>query len=467
MRTWQKARPMWACLTFLALLAAATWWLLATGDRGVAVATVLGFPLGLLALAAALVPRWKRNRIGHAALVAEARSLALQVSGREAAEQLKFLADSGQGQAADVEFSQPGLVSWRTDGGEQTGSLSGIAEFYRGLKLGRLLILGEAGAGKTVLANRLLIDLIRSLPAGDPRAGIALTIPVRLSLPAFDPGDDHAEAGAAALAAQLDAWISLHLTAVYGMSPAIAAALVSGGWILPVLDGLDEMDPASGVPVRAAATIRALNHPVGPAPRPVVLTCRTSLYEQLAVISAAPGHQPVLQDVTAIEVQPLTPGRVADYLARRFPDPARPGHIQPRWQPVLDSITGQQPGPLATVLGSPLRLFMAATAYYAPSTAPAELTRMPGHSLDSNLVGMLIPAVTAQTLGLGAATTIRELSPAGWALSPIICVPSRSATVAPAATLTCTCFGPLRAAAPHATLPPSCRACSLHCLSSP
>lgn len=393
MRTWHKARPIGA---FLALLTAGTWWLLATGNRGVAVATVLALPLGVLALAAAVKPRGRRNRIGHAVLVAEARSLALQVGGREAAEQLKFLADSGQGQTADVQFSQPDLVFWRTDGGEQSGSLSGIAEFYRSLELGRLLILGKAGAGKTVLANQLLIDLIHDLPAGDPPAGIALTIPVRLSLPTFDPGDDPAEAGAAVLAAQLDAWTSRHLTAVYGTSPAIAAALVSGGWILPVLDGLDEMDPAPGVPARAAATIRALNHPVGPAPRPVVLTCRTSLYDQLAVISAAPGHQPLLQDVTAIEVQPLTPARASDYLTRRFRDPARPGYIQPRWQPVLDAITGQPPGPLATVLGSPLRLFMAATAYHDPSTAPAELTRMPAGSLDSNLLSMLIPAVTAQ-----------------------------------------------------------------------
>jgi hypothetical protein len=388
---------MWTCLALLAALAAATWWLLASGDRGVGVATVLGFPVAVLALAAVVVPLWKRNRsrAEHGALAAEARSLARQVSEREAVEQLKFLADSGKGQAADVEFAQPDLVSWRTDGGERTGSLSGIAGFYRSLQLGRLLILGEAGAGKTVLANQLLIDLIRSLPAGDPPAGTKLTIPVRLSLPAFDPGD-HAEVGAAVRAARLDAWISRHLTTVYGLVPATAAALVSDGWILPVLDGLDEMDSAPGPPARAAATIRALNHPAGPAPRPVVLTCRANLYEQLAAISAAPGQQPVLQDATAVEVQPLTPGRVANYLTRRFPDPARPGHIEPRWQPVLEDITGQQLSPLAATLASPLRLFMAATAYYSTSAKPAELTSMPADTLNNNLFSRLIPAVTDQ-----------------------------------------------------------------------
>ena len=57
---------------------------------------------------------------------------------------------------------------------------------------------------------------------------------------------------------------------------------------------------------RAAAVIRSLNHPVGGTLRPVVVTCRTDRYEQLAISDHGPGRQPVLEDATAVEIDPLT-----------------------------------------------------------------------------------------------------------------------------------------------------------------
>jgi hypothetical protein len=395
---WRGSRyRVLALLAGLAAVAVATAWLLAGGARGVAIATVLCFTIAVLALGADVFDvSWHKTLTTHAGLAAAARALARQVGQREAAEQQKFLADVGQSQPANVRFIQPDLVYWRTDGGEQHGTLSNIAAYYISLHHGRLLILGDAGAGKTVLANQLLIDLVKNLPASDPPPGGTLTVPVRLSLPAFDPGGDHADV--AVLASGLNAWISGCLTTVYGIAPAAADALVGGGWILPVLDGLDEMDPASGPPTRARAVIRALNHPAGPSPRPVVLTCRTTRYQGLTQI-AIPGRETFLEDVTAVRIQPLTPGQIGDYLIRRFPDPARPTAIQRRWQPVLDHLTYNPASPLAATLPSPLWLFMVTTAYRPPQTNPARLTTLPGDTLRQELLTSLIPVTTSQHPG--------------------------------------------------------------------
>ena len=260
-----------------------TAWLLSSGAQGTAVATDLGFPVAVLALLAATFGMpGKAAPDDDANLTSAARDLARQVGSREATQQQKFLADTGKGQPADVGFAQPKPVAWRSDGGTRTGSLKNIQTFYTKLGLGRLVIIGEAGAGKTVLANQLLLDLLTPALSKNPAAGSTLTVPVRLSLPSFDPGDGSQADQSAVLSARLDAWITSHLTDVYGSPPRTADTLLQHGRILPVLDGLDEMDPATTEPTRASAVIRALNHPVGVEPRPVVITCRSDRYQQLA-----------------------------------------------------------------------------------------------------------------------------------------------------------------------------------------
>jgi hypothetical protein len=160
-----------------------------SGAQGTAVATDLGFPVAVLALLAATFGMpGKPTPDDDAKLALAARDLARQVGNREAAQQQKFLADTGKGQPADVGFVQPKLVAWRTDGGTRTGSLKNIQTFYAKLGLGRLVILGEAGAGKTVVASQLLFDLITPSLSKNLPAESTLTVPVRLSLPSFDPG---------------------------------------------------------------------------------------------------------------------------------------------------------------------------------------------------------------------------------------------------------------------------------------
>ena len=401
-------RPRLLGLVFLALVAAGTAWLLAAGASGVAIATVLAVTVAVLTFAAQLFGvSWAPP--DSVKLAAEAYKLAGAVAARETGEQNLFLADSAEGKPADISFVSPEqrswraeleLVIWRSASDEQSGSLNEILGFYAGADAhagignGRLVILGDAGAGKTVLANQLLLDLTASLVTTGQPPKVRQRVPVRLSLPAFDPGVDDGQIDSNVVAARLDAWIASQLREAYGLSERVAIGLVAAGWILPVLDGLDEMDSDEGNPVRAAAAVSALNSSATGGVRPIVVTCRNDRYKQLAALPARVGQKRVVQDATVVEVEPLTCEQVQAYLIRRFPDPVNRAQAQPRWKPILDQV--QAGGPLAAALGSPLRLYMALTTYYQPNATPKDLCKLTTEAIDTLLFAGFIPAVASQ-----------------------------------------------------------------------
>src|SRR5690606_20604 len=138
---------------------------------------------------------------------------------------------------------------------------------------------------------------IRAQRALEPGSRTKVRIPVRLSLPSFVVPSTVVDP--ARIRTAFDDWMVTQLT-TRGVRKATAHALLAHGWILPVLDGLDEMDPDDSNAPRARRTLAALNDPVGPTPRPVVLTCRTQRYDQLARNTGT-----ALQDATAVTLQPL------------------------------------------------------------------------------------------------------------------------------------------------------------------
>jgi len=411
-------------------LAAGTWWLLIRDSttKGSDIATVLALPVAVLSLLAAVVAIVVAVRLSPAegaALAGAARRLAGDVRAQEEAVLTRLVADTGETRPADVGFVQPGLLHWRTDGGTKRGSLAQIKSYYQGLRRGRLVVLGQAGAGKTVLAIALVRDLAAAIvdaPPPQEEPGRRVLVPVRLSLPAFDPApgqDDLDDVPTEQIATQLEQWLADHLLTVYGVAQATARALVTQGWVLPVLDGLDEMDSPEVWPSRAAAVLRALNHPTPVGLRPVILTCRTERYARLTGHSdldpiaaegnhsAGPsGEHVVVQDATVVGVEPLTVPDAIAYLRYRFPDPARSGDCEPRWRPIVNwLVTHADDDPLVSALRSPLRLFLATTGYRrggrgtdsTPDTDPEVLTRYTAPTeLDDHLFRLLIPAVTAQ-----------------------------------------------------------------------
>ena len=402
---WAVRRPAWVAGGLAVAVVVLTVWLL-RAKSGVNTATVLSLTVSVLSLAVAvrgLVPSSTSSRV--------ARELAGWVAQERGRARRQALGMTGDARPADMTFrapvpgEEPELVRWRSDGGPEQGTLRNVASYYRSLDRGRMVVLGEPGAGKTVLATQLVIDLIEGLPDTELQPGAQPPVPVWLTLTSVDLGeaDSLARASAEELAARLDQQIAAQISAAYQISRPAAERLIRERWVLPVLDGLDEMDtpgPGASGPVRprAAAVVRALN--AGTGRRPVVLVCRRGEYGQLAQSASTGGEDPVLQDARQIVLQPLDVPAICDHLTRRFPAD-QPGQLASRWDGVRAALqapaaAGQGAG-LAGVLSSPWRLFLAATAYQDDTSDPGELIRQPADDVGEYLLGQLIPAVTRRT----------------------------------------------------------------------
>ncbi|MBB2946871.1 hypothetical protein FB565_006639 [Actinoplanes lutulentus] len=251
------------------------------------------------------------------------------------------------------------------------GRLDEITTVFRRVPSRRLVVLGEAGSGKSVLLIRLLLDLIETGQAEEP-------VPVLLSLTTWSPDRQ-----------SFPDWLAERLAAGYPALSAghrgfgtAAAALVAGDRILPVLDGLDELPTAA-----QATALLALNAAL-PQPAGFVLAARTEPYR--AAVSAGD----VLTGAAVVRLQPLTATDLAAYL----PLTARPAGAAPatRWDPVLRRLTagpGDEPARLvAGVLSSPLMTSLARAAYSDTGADPAELFdfRSPG-DLEEHLLDQAVP----------------------------------------------------------------------------
>jgi hypothetical protein len=402
---WEGRRLGWVVGGLLVATAAMTVGLL-RAKSGANTANVLALPVAIASLAVAARGLWPSPPLSRAA-----RELANQVAQERGDARQQALGMSGDFRPADMAFrspraqDEPELVRWRSDGGPEHGTLGDVAGFYRALKRGRMVVLGEPGAGKTVLATQLVIDLIGQLPDGELRPGAQPPVPVWLSLTSLDLGetDSLGRASAEEIAARLDQWIAMQMSEVYQVSRPAAERLIRGQWVLPVLDGLDEMDtpsPDTSHPARprAAAVVRALNRGTGR--RPVVLVCRHEEYGQLARSDSAGAGDPVLQDANQIVLQPLDAPAIREYLTRRFPGEHQ-GSMESRWENVQAAVeaptTPEQTASLAEILSSPWALFLATTAYQDSNSDPGQLILLPEDEVGEHLLGKLIPAVIRHT----------------------------------------------------------------------
>ncbi|TCO43789.1 helix-turn-helix domain-containing protein [Actinocrispum wychmicini] len=230
-----------------------------------------------------------------------------------------------------------------------TGQLDQVADVYRRIPSGRLVVLGRAGSGKTVLAVRFVLDLLTRRNRIDP-------VPVVFSLGSWRPD-----------AILLRDWLIGQLVRDYpGLAAAgpvgstVAAALIESGRILPVLDGFDEI----AVGLRGVA-LEALNA----TPMPLLLTSRPDEY------ATAVAEVDVLVSAASIELTDLTVADLADYLPRTTRKTTSGGGV---WDPVLNELREHPESSasvnLATVLTTPLMVMLARTVYSdGPGRDPAIL----------------------------------------------------------------------------------------------
>jgi hypothetical protein len=256
-----------------------------------------------------------------------------------------------------------------------TGTLSDVVAFYTELRSRRLVVTGAPGAGKTVLAVDLVLGLLEERAPDDP-------VPMRIPAASWDTTRPVQE------------WLARHLVDTYRQTPAAAAAVVRAHKVLPVIDGLDELDsdaePGYGSPTARAVT--ALNGYLhGRRKAAVVLTCRNGQYEALE------GVQVWLQDAVQVQIRPVDAAEARRFVLDRAIDPQR-------WQPVLDAIDSDPDGPLALGLSTPWRLTLAAIIYEQRDPGTGAFRRQPAELIEADLdtanavrdhlLGLFIPTVT-------------------------------------------------------------------------
>ncbi len=250
------------------------------------------------------------------------------------------------------------------------GAVDDAAGAFRRLPNRRLVILGEPGAGKSVVALELVLGLLADRSPGDP-------VPVLLPIASWDPA-----------AEELDSWMADRIADTYPALGAtegaatFAAILVRTRRVLPVLDGLDEM----AAPSRATA-IHAVNRWL-PRSEPIVLTCRTDAYRELVHTDADRPGEP-LSGAVVVRLEPLRPGDVAVYLRN-----ATPERLAGKWDPIAEQLDRVPDGPLACALSTPLMAALARAAYSRTNADPAVLVRLDSRAaVEDHLVGRFVPAL--------------------------------------------------------------------------
>jgi DNA polymerase III delta prime subunit len=152
---------------------------------------------------------------------------------------------------------------------------------------GELLILGSPGAGKTTLLLELARDLLNRAEQETARP-----IPVVFNLSSWTRKQS-----------SLAAWLIEELETKYQVPRKVGSDWINADQILPLLDGLDEVDATS-----RAACMQAINeyhqaHPLVP----LVVCCRVNEYTALTNRLAL---------FRAVAIQPLTTEQVNEYLVR-------------------------------------------------------------------------------------------------------------------------------------------------------
>jgi hypothetical protein len=326
------------------------------------IATVASVPLAIIPFLAPLVRWWQRLRRPLIATSEELDNARRQLSS------LLLAQWRTESKLRSLDDPDPIPVRWRLTDREELIDLASnrtagvltvassddvralIAQFKL-LRRRRLVILGDAGSGKTTLAVQILLELLRS---GD--AAFDDHVPVLLSLARWDPSDDLYE------------WIGQRILHDYpelsgsGIAPHVIMALAVNRHVLPVLDGLDEMS----VPAQQRV-IQALNRSLDSEDQ-LVLTSRTDAFGQ-----AVEAARHVLGSAVVLEPEPVSPAAAADYLERCLsPRPSPP------WSTIIGLLRDETPrsasiAALADVAKSPLGLWLIRMAYISPGVDPSPL----------------------------------------------------------------------------------------------
>ena len=239
----------------------------------------------------------------------------------------------------------PSRRTWAAGPRGLAGKGGKLAEVLAKVPTGRLVVLGEPGAGKTMLMVQLVLDLLaRRREAGsDP-------VPILTSVASWNPSDQDQD---------LRGWLASQLLTdhpalanpppVGREEPTLAAALLADGLIMPILDGLDEIPEQ-----HRGFAISKINDALRPGQQ-IVVTCRSREYGK--AVRPKRGVEVTLRGAAAVQLRPLDADTVRRYLTADAPGPAS----RARWEPVLKLLGTKTP--IGKALSTPLMVGLACATY--------------------------------------------------------------------------------------------------------
>lgn len=241
-------------------------------------------------------------------------------------------------------------ATWAAGPGELTGSDKDLTVRFRTVPTRLLVVLGEPGAGKTILLVRFILELLspeRRQPGGP--------VPMLMPLASWNPTIQD-------LHSWMVQWLAADpagLNRLTPDAPGMARALLNAGLILPILDGFDEIPDE----LRRTA-IGKINE--APIPRSgLILAARIEAYRD--AVNGHDGSQ-VWQGAAGIELCPLEASVVADYLKEASDNP----EVAERWDAVTRTLGTDNPPPVAQVLTTPLMVTLARAIYNPRDKESAE-----------------------------------------------------------------------------------------------
>ena len=269
--------------------------------------------------------------------------------------------------AKDKPAAKPPDLGWASTSARLAGSdYQQICAVLDQIPTRRLVVLGQPGAGKTMLLIQLLQGLLDRRRPGD-------AVPVLVSLASWRPYLE-----------DLDTWLDRRLAIDYpilrargpGLKTSYGRAVLDELRILLLLDGLDEI-PTEDRP----EAIKMINDVLGGHPEGLVVACRAEEYLQAAEPPIdEPGRRAVaLRAAAGIVLQPLEPSDVAGYLRRGAPNQ----RARAEWEPVTSKLgAGTAVGEALT---TPLNVTLAHAIYNDPdwqrgagsAVSPADLLEYP------------------------------------------------------------------------------------------
>lgn len=212
------------------------------------------------------------------------------------------------------------------------GNWFDVDQLFLQIPTQKLVILGAAGSGKTLLMLQIVTGLLELRRTRRKTASVLAELFTWLRRSAGDEAEnENAVISSDGIPvpisvvgwdgqAPLNNWLISRLRNAYNLPKRRARALVADGYILPVLDGLDEVaDVANPVPM-----MRILNHlnfDYGAqderGSHPVVVTCRTEAYAELPDPEDDESLSRRVTEAPVIVMRPLTNEEVLDFLQNR------------------------------------------------------------------------------------------------------------------------------------------------------